>query len=110
MRICFWSIARVLNKCEETWRYLEEFDIIGLTETWLEEESWKRLENKLLNKYTWCNIAAIKKDKKGRAKGGIIMAVSKELKDIKIRKINRGALEVGFIIYNNKRWRVVNVV
>lgn len=58
----------MLNKCEETWRYLEKFDIVGLTETWLEEESWKRLENKLSNKYTWCNIAAIKKARKEELK------------------------------------------
>lgn len=37
LKICFWNTARVINKCEDTWKYLEEIDIIGLTKTWLEE-------------------------------------------------------------------------
>lgn len=31
-KICFWNIAGIRNKCEETWKYLEQFDVIGLTE------------------------------------------------------------------------------
>lgn len=42
--MCFWNIARVWNKCEETWKYLESFDIIGLTETWVKEGIWKNGE------------------------------------------------------------------
>lgn len=35
-----------MNKCKETWKYLqlEACDIIGLTETWAEEETWKKVE------------------------------------------------------------------
>lgn len=42
-----------MNKCEKTWEYLERFDIIGLIETWIDEEGWKKIENKLSGKYEW---------------------------------------------------------
>lgn len=33
----FWNVAGLENKCEETWEYLESFDKLGLTETWMRE-------------------------------------------------------------------------
>lgn len=66
VRICFWNIAGGLNKCEETWKYLERFDIIGLTETWIEEKKWKKMESNLSKKYEWECIPAIKEKKEGK--------------------------------------------
>lgn len=31
----FWNIAGISNKHEETWRHLEEFNVLYLIETWL---------------------------------------------------------------------------
>jgi len=47
IRICFWNTAGLMNKCEETWMYLEKFDIIGLVETWMEEETWEKTRDKM---------------------------------------------------------------
>lgn len=33
IKLCFWNIAGLVNKCEEMWDYLEKFDIVRLTET-----------------------------------------------------------------------------
>jgi len=79
LKICFWNIAGAAGKCEEVWKYLEEFDVIGLTETWVEDTTWKKLNKNLSNKYNWYQIAAVKEGKKGRAKSGIIMATDKKL-------------------------------
>lgn len=68
IKICFWNIAGLTNKCEETWDYLEKFNIIGLTETWMEEETWKRMCNKVSKNYNWYCIPATKENTKGRAK------------------------------------------
>lgn len=38
LKICFWNVAGLRHLCENTWEYLEGFDVIGLTETWLKEE------------------------------------------------------------------------
>lgn len=50
LKICFWNVADVMNK-EDTWRYLEEFDLIGLTETWLEEEKWEKMKDKMSKEF-----------------------------------------------------------
>jgi len=42
-----------MRKDEEFWKYIEQFDIINLSETWIEEEGWKRIRGKLPEKYTW---------------------------------------------------------
>lgn len=39
------------NKDEDKWRYLEDFDIVGLVETWMEEGKWKKIEDKLSKKF-----------------------------------------------------------
>ncbi|KMQ83192.1 hypothetical protein RF55_20672 [Lasius niger] len=38
-------VAGLLNNCEETWKYLKGFDILGLTETWI--DGWKKAGRKL---------------------------------------------------------------
>lgn len=38
MRLCFWNVSGLSNKCEETWKYLERFDVLGFTETY----GWKK--------------------------------------------------------------------
>lgn len=43
------SIAGVTHKYE-TQEYLEKFDIIGLTEIWMDENIWGKIRNKLSNK------------------------------------------------------------
>lgn len=49
---------------------IEEFDVIGLTETWLEEEAWKKIKNRLSDNFEWYSISASRDNKKGRVKGG----------------------------------------
>lgn len=87
---------------------MEKFDIIGLTETWVEAEEWKKIKNKLSNKYKWFCIEATKKKEKGRAKEDIIMAISKGIKNIKTKGISKGAMETSFV-YDKKKWRIVTL-
>ena len=57
----------------------EAFDIIAISETWLQEKDEDKIKNMLVGEYKWKCIAAKKTEKKGRAKGGIIIGVRKEL-------------------------------
>lgn len=93
------------NKCEETWDYLERFDIVGLTETWMEEEAWRKMCNKVSNKYNWFCISATRENVKGRTKGGIVVAINKEIKEIRVRELNKEMIEVCF--GHNNRWRII---
>lgn len=105
VRICFWNIAGVTNKCEETCEYLEKFDIIGLTETSVEEETWEKIRNKLQNNYEWYCIPAIlpketKKKMGRRTKGGRIVAVSKEMKcETNVKKTSKNRQKLITLIY-----------
>lgn len=38
----FWNMAGIRNRCSEAWEYMEKFDIIGCTETWIEEKEWQK--------------------------------------------------------------------
>ncbi|KYM98824.1 hypothetical protein ALC62_10454 [Cyphomyrmex costatus] len=42
----YWNVAGVKNKKEDFWKYILKFDVIGLTETWLEEKDWEGYQKK----------------------------------------------------------------
>lgn len=86
MKACIWNIAGILNKDNETWKYLNTFDILGLTETWIDKDNWKKIEGKLSKKFNWKCRYAEKSNKKGRAKGGIITGISKNIVEIEYRE------------------------
>lgn len=48
-------------------------DVIVLSETWVEERGWGRIESRLPRGYTWEKKHAKKTYRKGRAIGGMIM-------------------------------------
>lgn len=100
-------MAGIANKCEETWEYLEKFDIIGLTKTWA-EGAWKRIGKKVSKRFEWNCIPAIKENIKGRAKGGIITAINKNMKERIVKELNKGAMEIKFT-HNKNRWRIVTI-
>ena len=50
-KILFWNVAGVNHKDKEFWEYLNGFDIIVLSETWIEEKEWKNLKSKLPKEY-----------------------------------------------------------
>ena len=53
-------------------------------------------------------MPAKKEHKKGRAKGGIITAVNKKIKNIEVREISEAAMECE-MVYNGNKWRIITV-
>lgn len=37
-KILFWNVVEIKNKDEEFWEFIKEHEIVGLTETWLEDK------------------------------------------------------------------------
>ncbi|XP_018374444.1 PREDICTED: uncharacterized protein LOC108768497 [Trachymyrmex cornetzi] len=74
----------------------------------MEEDRWEKIKNKLPKDYVWGFVPAEKEHKKGRAKGGIITAVRKKIRNIEVRKLNEAAMECK-IEYNGKKWRIMTV-
>lgn len=96
-RILFWNVAGVLNKDREFWKFLESMDMVNLTETWLDEKGWDRIKGQMNKNFEWKAVHAEKEKgiRKGRAKGGIIIGVKKEMIE-KGKELN-GEWRTGFV-------------
>nr|XP_034194798.1 uncharacterized protein LOC117611018 [Osmia lignaria] len=75
--IGFWNCAGIANKDVEFWETIKEWDVVILIETWLEEKGWDRIRDRMPKGYRWEAQLAKRKNKKGRAMGGMIMGVKK---------------------------------
>lgn len=62
------------------WERLKRWDVIVMLETWMEEKGWEVWKRRLPRDYEWDAQPALKRNKKGRAKGGIIIGVRKEVR------------------------------
>jgi hypothetical protein len=110
IRIVFWNVAGIKNKEIEFWKYLGEFDVVELVETWVEEKGWERLEKRMPREFEWKCQYAEKESKKGRAKGGIIMGVKKGLEEENGSgvKEERGFME-RTVKRKQRKWRIVTI-
>ncbi|XP_025262551.1 golgin subfamily A member 6-like protein 22 [Camponotus floridanus] len=69
---------------EDKLEYIKRFDIIGLVETWIIKEKEEWIKEKLKDFDIEC-VEARKDNKKGRAKGGIILGIRRGLMDAQRR-------------------------
>ncbi|XP_070526198.1 cilia- and flagella-associated protein 251-like [Cardiocondyla obscurior] len=79
MRLVFWNMAGIENKDEDFWKDMEKWDVIYMCETWLEEKRWKGIRSRLPKGYKWINKGAEKKNKKGKAMGGMLIGWKEEM-------------------------------
>ncbi|GLV40250.1 hypothetical protein CBL_07154 [Carabus blaptoides fortunei] len=64
------------------WDMVNKHDILGLTETWLEEKEWDKWKKKVPNTFAWKSKHVSRVKKKGRAKRGIITGIKHHLQEI----------------------------
>jgi len=76
--LIFWNIAGIWRQDVEFWKFIGEMDYICLIETWVEEKGWERIRKRLPTTHSWDCSFAIREKKRGRARGGFIIGVSKE--------------------------------
>lgn len=109
-RMAFWNIAGMGNKDMDFWRILEQWDAMVLIEAWVEESSWMKVKEKLPKRYEWGIQYARREGKRGRAIGGMIMGVRRELMEKRTRIKGK---EEGIIIERvrcgEEKWRMVGV-
>ncbi|KYN28175.1 hypothetical protein ALC57_02421, partial [Trachymyrmex cornetzi] len=65
-------------KDKDFWKYISKFDFVSLCETWLEENEWNKLKDRLPSSHKWECVYARREKKRGRAIGGFIIGVKKE--------------------------------
>ncbi|KMQ88498.1 hypothetical protein RF55_12004 [Lasius niger] len=102
--------AGVDNKDKEFWEGLEDWDVVILMETWLDGKGWERIRERLPDRYTWKTQLAKRKNKKGRACGGMLLGIKKDvlIKKKGSREEEEGRMECTVKI-GEIRWRVVGV-
>ena len=49
----FWNVTGLKNKDEEVWKELQSWDVVRLTETWVEEKDWEKVRGWLPAGYRW---------------------------------------------------------
>jgi len=109
-KIAFWNVAGLSNKDKDFWRGIKEWDVVTLSETWVDEKGWDRVRGKLPRGYEWGVQFAKRRSKKGRAIGGMLMGIRKViLEKGKGIGIEREGMMVGRIRQKKESWRVVGV-
>ena len=107
-KIDYWNVAGLLSKDKQFWDFLQDVDVIGSVETWIEEKQWEGLKDKLPQEFSWKCKYATRERKKGRAIGGIITGVRKGIEE---EESNAGTehIQERRIRIQNEKWRVITV-
>ena len=79
IKILYWNAFGVLNKDYTFFKFIEQYEIICLSETWVLEKDEKKIRIKLSKNCNWYFMSAEKGGKRGRAKGGVIIGVKNNL-------------------------------
>lgn len=113
VEIVFWNVAGLYNKDKEFWEYIREFDVVSLSETWVEEKGKKGLLEILPKEFKWEVIPAERVNRKGRAKGGFVIGIKGSLikgKNLEIKEINKGLIRTDIESKRDKMriWSVYN--
>jgi len=92
---------------DEFWERIKEWDVIGLVETWVVKEEWKRWKEKVPGEFGWSIQGARKEGRRGRAKGGIWMGIRRGLEG------GEGVEEEGLMVkeikWRGEKWKVGTV-
>ncbi|KAH0552085.1 hypothetical protein KQX54_005348 [Cotesia glomerata] len=105
-----WKIAGMKDYAELN-NIIEDYDIVSLLETWVEEKNKKAILEKMSEKKVWYTKVAERKkqSKNGRASGGHMIGIKKELSedwkvvewDYGFKLINKKESEMLVTVYNN---------
>lgn len=97
------------NKGRNFWKEVKEWDIIIISQTWVEERGWKKIRNMVSKGYRWEVQWAGRKNRKGRAIGGMLvgvrMGIKVEKEDLKGMK---GSIEI-IVRLGDERWKIMGI-
>ncbi|KYN14726.1 hypothetical protein ALC57_13069, partial [Trachymyrmex cornetzi] len=98
------------NKDREFWKGLRKWDVIVLSETWMEKKGWEKVKKSFPRGFIWKMQWAVREKKKGRAMGDMIMRIRKELlkRGEEIKSEEEGVIE-GRVTIGEKKWRIIGV-
>lgn len=71
-KFVFWNVERKGKRGKVFWKYIKDFEVISLCETWVDEKGWESLRERLSKSHAWAYSFTIKNKNRGRAKDFII--------------------------------------
>ncbi|XP_024878641.1 trichohyalin-like [Temnothorax curvispinosus] len=109
-KVAFWNVAGLSNKDKDFWEGIKEWDVIVMMETWTDEKGWEKVKEKLPREYRWRVQIAARRNKKGRACGGMLLGIRKSIEEIKERRETEeeGKIE-GKIRIGEEVWRIIGI-
>ncbi|XP_024892034.1 vicilin-like seed storage protein At2g18540 [Temnothorax curvispinosus] len=109
-KVAFWNVAGLTNKDKDFWEGIKEWDVIVMMETWTDEKGWEKVKEKLPREYRWRVQIAARRNKKGRACGGMLLGIRKSIEEIKERRETEeeGKIE-GKIRIGEEVWRIIGI-
>lgn len=75
----FWNVAGMRIKAKDFWRKLADWEVMMLTETWIDKKRWEKIKNRLPGGYKWEMQEARKKNKKRRTIRRMIMEIKRDV-------------------------------
>jgi hypothetical protein len=82
---------------------------VGLVETWVEKQSWEKVERTLPKEYKWEGQWAKRERKRGRAAGGIITGVKLGIEEKQKEKGEEEGYMERNVHIDNEWWKIVTV-
>lgn len=70
-KLLFWNVAGLDRQDLDFWKFIKEYDYVGLCETWVNEKSWNNIRHRLPDSHSWFSKHVEKIKMKGRASDGI---------------------------------------
>ncbi|KAJ8684942.1 hypothetical protein QAD02_020735 [Eretmocerus hayati] len=91
---------------KEDWTYMKKFEIICLTETWNEKKDRQYVENQMPG-YSCYFRDATKLEKKGRANGGMLLAVRSSYETGGDREKEHGEIISKKVKIDKDNWKII---
>src|SRR5580765_957004 len=80
-----------------------------MTETWIEEKDWERLKEKLPKEFVWKSQIAKRRNRKGRAVGGMLLEAKKNLTVVGVKEEGEEGRIVCKIKMGEEMWRILGI-
>lgn len=105
--MCFWNIAGIKNMEEDEKKEMDKMEVIGLIETW---ETGKKFWERRFKERAWRSKEAIKEKKRGRASGGLVLAI-KERKGMSVKWLEGDNEEtIGALVEKKDKNKVIVII
>lgn len=109
--MAFWNVAGIMNKGVKFWGEIKQWKIVVMVEAWVDEKKWDKVRRILPKGYRWERQLAIKRNRKGRPMGGIIIGVRKDEGMVRVREVEEkgeGVMVIEVEI-GKEKWTIVGV-